>query len=241
MYRVNAPAVYVEDLVAKNPAYMAKVERVVAALENPVTPIIYGEADLPGMAAKGLWSGRGTMGKKETVPDPVLLFNTFKFDFERQARLDRLVAAGVGVERPSRFDVLLGHCAFNWQNHNQEGHPDRHDNVCRPCWRLHQQQGCLHKCDYCAFYSFSKPWKNEEKFFQTLEKELSELPADFNPETIFIGGGTPTAPDFQTLEIFFPRFGKFSPAEFSVEANPGTVDAARINISPWNGDFKKVA
>jgi len=150
MYRVNAPAVYVEDLVAKNPAYMAKVERVVAALENPVTPIIYGEADLPGMVAKGLWSGRGTMGKKETVPDPVLLFNTFKFDFERQARLDRLVAAGVGVERPSRFDVLLGHCAFNWQNHNQEGHPDRHDNVCRPCWRLHQQQGCLHKCDYCG-------------------------------------------------------------------------------------------
>ena len=46
MYRVNAPAVYVEDVVAKNPAYMAKVERVVAALEKPVTPVVYSEAEI---------------------------------------------------------------------------------------------------------------------------------------------------------------------------------------------------
>ena len=89
---------------------------------------------------------------------------------------------------------------------------------------------CVRKCDYCAFYSFSKPWKNEEKFFQALEKELSGLPAGFSPETIFVGGGTPTAPDFQTLEKFFPMFGKFSPSEFSVEVNPGTVDEAKLSL-----------
>jgi len=39
-------------------------------------------------------------------------------------------------------------------------------------------------------------------FFQPLEKEQSSLPADFVPQTLFVGGGTPTAPDFQTLEFF---------------------------------------
>ena len=94
---------------------------------------------------------------------------------------------------------------------------------------------CERKCSYCAFYSFPQPWKNVAWFFQSLEKELRDLPADFTPETIFIGGGTPTAPDFQTLETFFPMLGKFSPVEFSCEVNPGTVDAAKLALLKRNG------
>jgi oxygen-independent coproporphyrinogen-3 oxidase len=104
---------------------------------------------------------------------------------------------------------------------------------------------CVRKCSYCAFYSVSKPWKNEEKFFQALEKEIKNLPADFLPETVFIGGGTPTAPGFQTLENFFsafakamadrPMLGKFSAAEFSVEVNPGTVDRQKLDLLKESG------
>lgn len=61
------------------------------------------------------------------------------------------------------------------------------------------------------------------------------LPPDFAPETIFIGGGTPTAPDFQTLEKFFPVLGRFSPQEFSCEANPGTVDEAKLDLLQRSG------
>ena len=100
---------------------------------------------------------------------------------------------------------------------------------------------CERKCSYCAFYSeVSKDRNLQEKFFQALEKELNGLPEDFLPETIFIGGGTPTAPDFQTLEKFFsavakamadrPNLGKFSPQEFSVEANPGTTDQQKLGL-----------
>lgn len=174
MYRVNAPAVYVEDLVAKNPAYMAKVERVVAALETPVTPVVYGEADLPGLVAGGLLSGRGTMGLKETVPDPILLFNTFKFDFERQTRLDRLAAAG--VENPARLDGVLGHSAFHWANYNQEGDPDRHDKVCRPCWRVHQQSGCLHKCVYCGLGGLLVAGVNTDEYCHWFGKLIEKHP-----------------------------------------------------------------
>ncbi len=68
-----------------------------------------------------------------------------------------------------------------------------------------------------------------------MEKELSGLPADFSPTSIFVGGGTPTAPDFQTLETFFPILGKFGSAEFSVEANPGTVDVDKLKLLKESG------
>ncbi len=94
---------------------------------------------------------------------------------------------------------------------------------------------CERKCSYCAFYSFPKPWKHVDGFFQALENELMNLPPDFAPETIFIGGGTPTAPDFQTLERFFPNLQKFHPKEFSCEVNPGTVDAEKLALLKRSG------
>jgi oxygen-independent coproporphyrinogen-3 oxidase len=105
---------------------------------------------------------------------------------------------------------------------------------------------CERKCSYCAFYSFSKPWKNVPEFFQALEEELKNLPDGFSPETVFIGGGTPTALDFQTLERFIPMLasrllaqasdaGRFSPQEFSCEANPGTVDEAKLALLKRSG------
>ncbi|MCC7300274.1 MAG: radical SAM family heme chaperone HemW [Verrucomicrobia bacterium] len=94
---------------------------------------------------------------------------------------------------------------------------------------------CVRKCSYCAFYSLPMPWKNVPEFFQGLGKELNNLPPDFFPETIFIGGGTPSAPDIQTLETFSPMLKRFKPVEFSVEANPGTVDAAKLALLKWSG------
>lgn len=95
---------------------------------------------------------------------------------------------------------------------------------------------CVRKCDYCAFYSeVSNDRKLQSKFFQTLEKELNGLPADFEPETVFIGGGTPTASEFQTLENFFQNLGRFSPTEFSVEVNPGTIDARKLDLLKRSG------
>jgi oxygen-independent coproporphyrinogen-3 oxidase len=73
------------------------------------------------------------------------------------------------------------------------------------------------------------------QFFQALGNELQNLPPDFSPETVFIGGGTPTAADFQCLETFLPTLGKFHPLEFSCEANPGTVDAERFSLLRRSG------
>lgn len=90
---------------------------------------------------------------------------------------------------------------------------------------------CVRKCDYCAFYSDASGDLNKQAlFFRALEREVKNLPGDFLPDTVFIGGGTPTAPDFQTLEGLVPMFGGFRPAEFSCEVNPGTVDERKLDL-----------
>ena len=90
---------------------------------------------------------------------------------------------------------------------------------------------CVRKCDYCAFYSeVSSDREKQELFFPALEREIKNLPAEFLPETVFVGGGTPTAPEFQYLESLFPILGEFGAVEFSVEVNPGTVDQQRLDL-----------
>lgn len=80
-----------------------------------------------------------------------------------------------------------------------------------------------------------EPWAHSGPFFRTLEKEIQSLPSDFSPETVFVGGGTPTAPRILYLEKLFKTLGRFSPLEFSVEVNPGTVDEAKLSLLKESG------
>ena len=52
---------------------------------------------------------------------------------------------------------------------------------------------CSHKCEYCAFYS-APPEGNEEMnaYVRALIQELEMIAPDCRPQTIFVGGGTPT-------------------------------------------------
>lgn len=58
------------------------------------------------------------------------------------------------------------------------------------------------------------------------------LPSDFLPQTIFIGGGTPSAPDVRFLKEMFARLQSLDclrdVQEFSCEVNPGTADAEKL-------------
>jgi len=96
---------------------------------------------------------------------------------------------------------------------------------------------CVHKCHYCDFNSHVRTehaWTNYEAAL------LSELAyraeqAEFagrRIESIFFGGGTPSlAPPTliaAVIESVRERFGVEDNAEISLEANPGTVDAANF-------------
>ncbi len=149
MYPIDPPAVYVHHSVMAEERYRARVDGVVRALQKSVEPIVYSDADLSRLLTDvGIARNRVAMGTLGEVRDPILLFNTFRWDNRFAERREALKAAGC-TNAPDL--QLLGYGPFNWANYNLEGDPHRHDKVCRPCWRIHLQNGCVHRCKYCGF------------------------------------------------------------------------------------------
>ncbi len=96
---------------------------------------------------------------------------------------------------------------------------------------------CSVKCHYCDFYSLAGHLQQAPEFLQALRTQASLEVAHLGrpaPETIFIGGGTPTllAPGDLTklLAILHERADLAGLREFTVEANPNTFDDARAQV-----------
>lgn len=94
---------------------------------------------------------------------------------------------------------------------------------------------CVRKCRYCDFYSVEGACAAERSaFLDALEVELGRLPPGFAPETVFIGGGTPTAFEPAELSRFLTllnervRLGDVT--EWTCEANPGTLTREKVAI-----------
>ncbi|MDD3886346.1 MAG: coproporphyrinogen-III oxidase family protein [Victivallaceae bacterium] len=90
---------------------------------------------------------------------------------------------------------------------------------------------CWSKCGYCAFYSLPSP--SDELIKRYMAKLLDELKAYEPPEaisTVYVGGGTPTLLTPDWLERLLAGLKRFEPVEFSVEANPETLDADKVAV-----------
>jgi len=87
---------------------------------------------------------------------------------------------------------------------------------------------CVRKCEYCDFYSGVAGDAEIELYLQALDREFAlRAPKGLQPETVFIGGGTPTrlsAPQLRTLGAMFGRHVDLGRCgEFTCEINPGTL------------------
>lgn len=95
---------------------------------------------------------------------------------------------------------------------------------------------CVKKCDYCDFLSAPANEKTKKEYVVKLLDEIRRykgLVDDYIVETIFIGGGTPSAIDGSyirsILDTIREVFMVNSP-EISIEINPGTVDEDKLTI-----------
>ena len=95
---------------------------------------------------------------------------------------------------------------------------------------------CETKCSYCDFYSLpgGRRGREPEAYLDALDRELAlRAPEGFAPETVFVGGGTPTVLSAGELRrlgaILRERCDLSRLREWTVEANPGTLDPARID------------
>lgn len=98
---------------------------------------------------------------------------------------------------------------------------------------------CLSKCHYCDFLSFPGGQHHfRQDYLVLLEKELSlrgrELSAaGHDVGTLYIGGGTPTVLDVAELGRLLDACHRHLPLEdpeWTVEANPGTLDREKVKV-----------
>ena len=89
---------------------------------------------------------------------------------------------------------------------------------------------CVKKCQYCDFLSAPADSRAQEVYLRTLKQEIREQAAryrEYEVQTVFIGGGTPTAVPCEklceVLKTVFTCYRVNPHAEISMEANPGTV------------------
>lgn len=98
----------------------------------------------------------------------------------------------------------------------------------------------MSRCRYCDFYKLTPDeWDNLSLYLECLEIELGRLPKDFAPDTVFIGGGTPTAlpADYYAnmLEAIRRQIDLSNVVEFTSEANPGTLTDEKLAVMKAGG------
>ena len=93
---------------------------------------------------------------------------------------------------------------------------------------------CVKKCNYCDFYSLGCLDKMSE-YIKALEKQIileSPLYKDYEIDTVFIGGGTPSLiepNDFISLASTLKKHLNLTQGlEFTIEANPGTITKEKL-------------
>lgn len=98
---------------------------------------------------------------------------------------------------------------------------------------------CAHRCNYCDFAIAVGQDAQTERYLDALAAELSTLGQPQPVQTLFLGGGTPTHLAPAQLERLMTSVLKWLPLErdheFSVEANPGTLDQAKIDVLSDHG------
>ncbi|SEN08003.1 radical SAM family heme chaperone HemW [Paenibacillus sp. OV219] len=101
---------------------------------------------------------------------------------------------------------------------------------------------CTNKCHYCDFTSYVLKGQPVDAYLDALEREMAVTVELLPPEeirTVFVGGGTPTVLTPPQMERFLASVKRYFPihpdAEFSMEANPGTVDIDKLHAMKAGG------
>ncbi len=94
---------------------------------------------------------------------------------------------------------------------------------------------CVSKCLYCDFLSAPANHAVQDAYMEALIKETVCRAGEYREylvDTIFIGGGTPSAVDAEwigkLLSVVYRDFHVSDKAEITMEVNPGTVEADRL-------------
>jgi len=84
---------------------------------------------------------------------------------------------------------------------------------------------CAQKCTYCNFASGVLPRELESRYVETVLDELRGTAWPWTPETVYLGGGTPSQMDPSALADWLAAIPGFKQwREATMEAAPGSLD-----------------
>ena len=84
---------------------------------------------------------------------------------------------------------------------------------------------CSQKCTYCNFASGVFPRDLEPRYVRALRREIEGCEWEWTPETVYIGGGTPSLLSEQDLTFLFDEIPGRPWKEATIEAAPGNITA----------------
>jgi oxygen-independent coproporphyrinogen-3 oxidase len=86
---------------------------------------------------------------------------------------------------------------------------------------------CAQKCTYCNFASGVYPRELEARYLDALRAEIRAHRFEWTPETVYLGGGTPSAMDGDVLRSLLECIPGRPWAEATIEAAPGGITRER--------------
>lgn len=96
---------------------------------------------------------------------------------------------------------------------------------------------CKSKCRYCDFVSFPDKIHLAESYMACVYREMSmrkEDLKDYEFDTLYIGGGTPSVVDESYIAMLVTAAKKYfnvkKGAEITIEINPGTISAGKVEM-----------
>jgi len=87
---------------------------------------------------------------------------------------------------------------------------------------------CAQKCTYCNFASGVLPRDLEPKYVGALRSEIGVHEWRWQPETVYLGGGTPSRMAMRDLEEVLAVIPDRPWKEATLEAAPGGIDDGRV-------------
>ena len=82
---------------------------------------------------------------------------------------------------------------------------------------------CAQKCTYCNFASGVFPRERERRYLAGLEREIRTHRWEWRPETLYLGGGTPSNLDPEALRTLLAAIPGQPWQETTIEAAPGSI------------------
>ena len=92
---------------------------------------------------------------------------------------------------------------------------------------------CSQKCTYCNFASGVFPRETERLYVDALVREIAEFPFGWTPNTVYLGGGTPSSMDAADLRRVLAAVPGRPWREATIETAPGTL--SHVLVDAWLG------